>query len=46
VTEAGLRSLQQLPSLKNLFVGYHGKWTLPIDKLRELLPNVNVVPPQ
>lgn len=46
VTEAGLISLQQLPSLKNLYVGYHGKWTLPIEKLRELLPDVNVVPPR
>lgn len=45
VTDAGLRSLQQLPKLKTLYVGYHGKWTLPIDRLRELLPDVDVRPP-
>lgn len=46
VSDDGLRSLQDLPKLKNLFVGWHGKWTMPVDKLRKLLPNVNVVPPR
>lgn len=45
VTEAGLKSLQDLPSLRTLYVGYHGKWTLPIDRLRELLPSVDVRSP-
>ena len=44
VSDHGLRSLQELPKLKNLFVGWHGKSTMPVDKLRELLPKVNVVP--
>jgi Leucine-rich repeat (LRR) protein len=46
VSDHGLRSLQELPKLKNLFVGWHGKSTMPVDKLRELLPKVNVVPPR
>jgi hypothetical protein len=46
VSDQGLRSLQELPKLKNLFVGWHGEWTMPVDKLRELLPNVNIVPPR
>jgi len=45
VTDAGLQSLQELPQLKTLYVGYHGKWTLPIDRLRALLPKVDVRPP-
>lgn len=46
VTEKGLEGLRDLPKLRTLYVGYHGKWTLPVDKLRELLPDVNVVPPR
>ncbi|MEZ6089293.1 MAG: hypothetical protein R3C05_14920 [Pirellulaceae bacterium] len=45
VTEQGLLSLQQLPRLKKLYVGHHGKWTLPVERLRELLPDVDVRPP-
>ena len=45
VTEMGLKSLKSLPRLKTLYVGYHGKWTLPIDQLRELLPGVDVRSP-
>ena len=42
VTEAGLKSLKELPSLRTLYVGYHGEWTLPVKKLQQMLPNVNV----
>lgn len=45
VTETGLNSLKNLPRLKKLYVGYHGKWTLPVDQLRELLPGVDVRSP-
>lgn len=45
VTEQGLAHLQRLSRLRTLYVGYHGKWTLPIDRLRELLPNVDVQSP-
>jgi hypothetical protein len=45
VTAAGLEGLKQLPSLRTLYVGYHGKWTLPVERLRELLPDVNVHSP-
>lgn len=44
VTDAGLASLQRIPKLKKLFIGYHGDWTAPVDKLRELLPGVDVQP--
>jgi hypothetical protein len=42
VTENGLLSLQKLPNLKTLYVGWHGEWTMPVDRLRELLPNVKI----
>jgi hypothetical protein len=42
VTDAGLVSLQKLPKLKILYVGWHGRWTMPVDRLRELLPNVKI----
>ncbi|TWU56720.1 hypothetical protein Poly51_26370 [Rubripirellula tenax] len=45
VTDAGLESLKALSRLKTLYVGYHGKWTLPVDQLRELLPGVDVWSP-
>ncbi len=45
VTDAGLKSLQQLPALKTLYIGHHGKFTLPVDRLRELLPNVEIKAP-
>lgn len=45
VTQVGLESLKDLPRLKRLYVGYHGKWTLPIDRLKELLPTVDVRSP-
>ncbi|MGB7327470.1 MAG: hypothetical protein WBD31_21520 [Rubripirellula sp.] len=45
VTDAGLASLKDLRRLKTLYVGYHGKWTLPVDQLRELLPGVDVRSP-
>ena len=45
VTEQGLKSLQDLPRIKTLYVGEHGKWTLPVDQLRELMPDVKVVSP-
>jgi hypothetical protein len=44
VTDAGLKSIQKLPALKTLYVGWHGKFTLPIEKLRTLLPGVDVRP--
>ena len=44
VTEKGLRSLQQIPKLKTLHVGWHGKWTMPIKTLQELLPLVEIKP--
>jgi hypothetical protein len=46
VTEAGLEGLKRLTALKTLYVGYHGKFTLPVDRLRVLLPNVEVKAPQ
>lgn len=46
VTDAGLESMKRLSALKTLYVGYHGKFTLPVDRLRELLPNVDVKAPQ
>ena len=45
VTERGLESLRNLPRLRTLYVGHHGKWTLPVDRLRELLPSVDVLAP-
>jgi hypothetical protein len=42
VTEAGLASLNVVRSLRTLYVDYHGKWTLPVEKLQSLLPGVNV----
>jgi hypothetical protein len=42
VTEAGLASLKELPTLRTLYVDYHGKWTLPVEKLQALLPGVSV----
>lgn len=45
VTDAGLQSLQNLNALKTLYVGWHGKFTMPIERLRELLPEVDVRPP-
>ncbi|MEM9645967.1 MAG: hypothetical protein AAF989_13340 [Planctomycetota bacterium] len=45
VTEAGLKSLQEIPNLKLLFVGEHGKWTLPVERLRQILPDVDVRAP-
>ena len=45
VTEQGLKSLQDLPRIKTLYVGEHGEWTLPVDQLRELMPDVKVVSP-
>ncbi len=44
VTEAGLAGLRGLPSLRTLYVEYHGQWTLPIEKLQRLLPGVTVQP--
>ena len=44
VTENGLDALQAIPHLKTLYVAWHGEWTLPIDKLRKLLPNAEVKP--
>lgn len=46
VTDVGLKSLQHLPALKTLYVGYHGSFTLPVERLRELLPNVEVKSPR
>ncbi|MEQ1828295.1 MAG: hypothetical protein ABL921_20210 [Pirellula sp.] len=46
VTEAGLEGLKRLAALKTLYVGYHGKFTLPVDRLRVLLPDVEVIAPQ
>lgn len=46
VTDAGLESMKRLSALKTLYIGYHGKFTLPVDRLRELLPNVDVKAPQ
>ena len=46
VTDAGLESLKQLSALKTLYVGYHGKFTLPVERLRELLPDVEVKAPR
>jgi hypothetical protein len=45
VTDAGLESLKQLTGLKTLYIGFHGKWTLPIDQVRALLPEVQVLSP-
>ncbi|QDV24501.1 leucine-rich repeat domain-containing protein [Aureliella helgolandensis] len=45
VTETGLESLKNIRRLKTLFVGYHGEWTLPIDRLPKLLPDVDVRSP-
>jgi hypothetical protein len=42
VTDAGLASLMGLPSLRTLYVEYHGMWTVPVDKLQSMLPGVNV----
>jgi hypothetical protein len=42
ITDAGLASLAQLPSLRTLYVEPHGKFTLPVDKLQTLLPEVDV----
>jgi hypothetical protein len=42
VTDAGLVSLKDLPSLRTLYVDYHGNWTMPIEKLQSLLPGVDV----
>lgn len=42
VTDVGLLSLQKIPKLKTLYVGWHGKWTMPAEKLRELLPKVTI----
>lgn len=43
VTDAGLESLKELPSLRTLYVEYHGKWTMPVEKLQALLPGVKVL---
>lgn len=45
VTESGLQSLTKLRRLRTLFVGEHGRWTLPVDRLQELLPGVDVRSP-
>ncbi|TWT98486.1 leucine-rich repeat domain-containing protein [Stieleria varia] len=45
VTYTGMATLANLPRLKTLYVGHHGKWTLPVEKLRELLPGVDVRSP-
>ncbi len=45
VTNAGLESLKQLKGLKTLYIGFHGKWTLPIDQVQALLPDVQVLSP-
>jgi len=42
VTEVGLLSLQKIPRLKTLYVGWHGKWTMPVNELRKILPNVKI----
>jgi hypothetical protein len=42
VTDVGLLSLQKLPKLETLYVGWHGRWTMPVEKLRELLPKVQI----
>ncbi len=42
VTDAGLLSLQKLPMLRTLYVGWHGTWTMPVERLRELLPEVTI----
>ena len=44
VGESGLQSLANLPQLKTLYVG-HRKFMLPVDRLKELLPNVDVRSP-
>ena len=44
VSESGLQSLTNLPQLKTLYV-VHRKFMLPIDRLKELLPNVDVRSP-
>lgn len=44
VTEVGLAGLKTLPSLRTLYIEYHAKWTLPVEKLQAMLPNVNVQP--
>jgi hypothetical protein len=43
VTDAGLASLKELPRLRTLYVDYHGKWTMPVEKLQALLPGVKVL---
>lgn len=45
VTEPGLEAFKRMPGLETLFVGYHGKWTLPIEQLRKMLPDVDVRSP-
>ena len=45
MSQAGLQSLTKLTRLRTLHVGYRGKWMLPVDQLRELLPNVDVRSP-
>jgi len=42
VTDRGLASLQELPRLRTLYVGWHGKWTIPVEKLEVLLPEVEI----
>jgi len=42
LTEVGLRSLQNLSSLRTLYVGWHGEWTMPVDTLQALLPQVKI----
>ncbi len=42
VTNAGLASLKELPSLQNLFIESHGKFTLPLETLQKMLPEVRV----
>ncbi len=42
VTDAGLLALADVPQLRTVYVGSRGPYTVPVDKLRALLPDVRV----
>ncbi len=42
VTDAGLRSLAEIPQLRMIHIGFHGPYTVPVSKLRSMLPGVRV----
>jgi hypothetical protein len=42
ITDAGLASLAKIPNLRTLYVEFHGRFTLPVEKLQALLPDVEV----